>query len=62
MGYSGQQTARREEAGTKVVAYANDVVILLQDKFPQTLCNLTETALYTLSMLTAVCGLRVNPE
>jgi len=26
-----------EEAGTKVVAYADDVVILLQGKFPQTL-------------------------
>jgi len=47
-----------EEAGTKVVAYADDVVILLQGKFPQTL----ETALSTLSRWTAVCGLGVNPE
>nr|XP_044249376.1 uncharacterized protein LOC123002812 [Drosophila takahashii] len=38
-----------EEAGTKVVAYADDVVILMQGKFPQTLCNLMETALSTLS-------------
>jgi len=38
-----------EVAGTKVVAYADDVVILLQGKFPQTLCNLMETALSTLS-------------
>jgi len=51
-----------EEAGTKVVAYADDVVILLQGKFPQTLCNLLETALSTLSRWTAVCGLGVNPE
>jgi len=51
-----------EEAGTKVVAYADDVVILLQGKFPQTLCNLMETALSTLSRWTAVCGLGVNPE
>jgi len=51
-----------EETGTKVVAYADDVVILLQGKFPQTLCNLMETALSTLSRWTAVCGLGVNPE
>jgi len=51
-----------EEAGTKVVAYADDVDILLQGKFPQTLCNLMETALSILSRWTAVCGLGVNPE
>jgi len=51
-----------EKAGTKVVAYADDVVILLQGKFPQTLCNLMETALSTLSRWTAGCGLGVNPE
>jgi len=51
-----------EEAGTKVVAYADDVVILLQGKFLQTLCNLMETALSTLSRWTAVCGLGVKPE
>jgi len=52
-----------EEAGTKVVAYADDVVILVHTpKFPQTLCNLMETALSTLSRRTAVCGLGVNPE
>jgi len=51
-----------EEAGTKVVAYADDVVILLQGKFPQTLCNLMETALSTLSGWTADCDLGVNPE
>jgi len=32
-----------EEAGTIIVAYADDVVILLQGKFPQTLCNLMDT-------------------
>jgi len=42
--------------------YADDVVILLQGKFPQTLCNLMETALSTLSRWTAVCGLGVNLE
>jgi len=41
-----------EKAGTKVVAYAEDLVILLQEKFPQTLCNLMETALSTLSRWT----------
>jgi len=51
-----------EEASTKVVAYADDVVILLQGKFPQTLCNLMETALSTLYRWSAVCGLGVNPE
>jgi len=51
-----------EDAGTKVVAYAGDVVIVLQGKFPQTLCNLMGTALSTLSRWTAVCGLGVNPE
>jgi len=51
-----------EKAGTKVVAYADDVVILLQGKFPQTLCNLMETALSTVSRGTANCGLGVNPE
>jgi len=45
-----------------VVAYADGVFILLQGKFPQTLCNLMETALSTLSRWTAVCGLGVNPE
>jgi len=45
-----------------VVAYADDVDILLQGKFPQTLCNLMETALSILSRWTAVCGLGVNPE
>jgi len=49
-----------EEPGTS--AYADDVVILLQGKFPQTLCNLMETALSTLSRCTAVCGLGNNPE
>jgi len=48
-----------EEAGTKMAAYADDVVILLRGKFPQTLCNLMETALSTLSRWTAVCGLGV---
>ncbi|XP_070068177.1 uncharacterized protein [Drosophila takahashii] len=38
-----------EEAETKVVAYADDVVIVIQGKFSQTLCNLMETALSTLS-------------
>jgi len=51
-----------EEAGTKVVAYADDVVILMQGKLPQTLCNLMETALSTLSRRTAVCELGVCPE
>jgi len=40
-----------------VIACADDVVILLQGKFPQTLCNPSY-----LSRLTAVCGLGVNPE
>jgi len=51
-----------EEAGTKVVTYANTAVILLQAKLPQTLCNLMQTALSTLSRCTAGCGLEVNPE
>ncbi|XP_070075503.1 uncharacterized protein [Drosophila takahashii] len=42
-------TILTKEAGTKVVAYADDVVILMQGKFPQTLCNLMETALSSLS-------------
>jgi len=45
-----------------VVAYADYVVILLQGKFPQTLCNLMWTALSTISRWTAVCGMGVNPE
>jgi len=45
-----------------VVAYADNVVIQLQGKFPQTLCSLMETALSTLSRWTADCGLRVKPE
>jgi len=45
-----------------VVAYADDVGFLPQGKFPQTLCNLMETALSTLSRWTADCGLGVNPE
>jgi len=41
MDYSGQKLLLLlEEADTKVVANADDVVILLQGKFPQTLCNL----------------------
>jgi len=51
-----------DEAGTNVVANADDVVIILQGKFPQTLCNLMEIALYTLSRWTAECGLEVNPK
>jgi len=51
-----------EDAGTKVVAYADDVVILLQGKFPQTLGNLMEAALSDLSRWTADCGLGVNSE
>nr|XP_044248538.1 uncharacterized protein LOC123002436 [Drosophila takahashii] len=46
---SAQSTRNVKEAGTKVVVYADDVVILMQGKFPQTLCNLMETALSTLS-------------
>jgi len=42
-----------KEPGTKVVAYAHDVVILWQGKFRQTLCNLMETALSTISRRTA---------
>jgi len=45
-----------------VVGYVDDVAILLQGKFPQTLCNLMETALSTLSRWTAVCELGVSPE
>jgi len=45
-----------------VVAYADDVAILLQGKLPQTLFNLMETAFSILSRLTAVCGLGVSPE
>jgi len=51
-----------EDAGTKVVAYVDDVVILLQGKFPQTLGNLMEAALSDLSRWTADCGLGVNSE
>jgi len=50
-----------EEGGTKGVAYTDDVVILLQGKFLQTLCKLMETALCTLSRWTADCGLGVSP-
>jgi len=45
-----------------VVAYADDVVILLQGKLPLAPCNLMETALSTLSRWTAVCRLGVSPE
>jgi len=45
---------------TGALTELDDVVILLQGKFPQTLCNLMETALSTLSRWTAVCGLGVN--
>jgi len=51
-----------EEAGTKVVVYADDVVILLQGEFLQTFCNLMEAAHSSHSRWTVDCGLGVYPE
>ncbi|XP_044248539.1 uncharacterized protein [Drosophila takahashii] len=52
-------TILTKEAGTKVVAYADDVVILMQGKFPQTLCNLMETTLSSLSRPILLYGIIV---
>ena len=52
---------RMERGGFRVIAYADDVVVITKGKFPQTLCDLMETALATLSSWAVECGLSVNP-
>lgn len=46
----------------QVTAYADDVVIIIKGKLPQTLCDLMETALATLSRWAVMSGLSVNPS
>lgn len=51
-----------ERAGFKVIAYADDLVILVSGKYLNTIGDLTETALRKLERWAAKCGLRVNQE
>lgn len=46
---------------TKVVCYADDLVILIQGKFINTITDLMENALNTLKNWCVSCGLNVNP-
>ena len=47
--------------GYNIVAYADDVAIVLQGVYPQTLCDLIENVLNILSKWAEKCGLDVNP-
>ena len=51
-----------ESRGFKVVAYADDVVILIGGKFLSALGELTESALGILSSWATNCGLGLNPN
>jgi len=51
-----------EEGGCKVVAYADDVAIIFNGKYPQTLCDLMTAKLKILSEWTIANGLGVNPS
>ena len=50
-----------ESNGYNIIAYADDVAIILQGKYPQTLCDLMENALTILSKWAENCGLGVSP-
>ena len=47
---------------TGIIQYADDAAIILQGKYPQTLCDLMENALTILSKWAENCGLGVNPD
>jgi len=51
-----------EGKGCKVVAYADDVAIIFNGKYPQTLCDLMTAKLKILSEWTIANGLGVNPS
>jgi len=51
-----------EGGGCKAVAYADDVAIIFNGKYPQTLCDLMTAKLKILSELTLENGLGVNPS
>jgi len=51
-----------EEGCCKVVAYADDVAIIFNAKYPQTLCDLMTAKLKILSEWTIANGLGVNPS
>ena len=51
-----------QERRTKVVAYADDIVILITGKFLQTISDLMETALGNISTWAGKNGLGVNPS
>jgi len=52
----------REGGCCKVVAYAGDVAIIFNGKYPQTLCDLMTAKLKILSEWTKMNGLGVNPS
>ena len=49
-------------SGIKVIAYADDVGVICQGKYPQTLCEIMDNALSILSEWAIICGLGVNPN
>ena len=49
------------ENGFQIIAYADDVAVIIQGKYPQTLCNLMENALSLISNWANNSGLGVNP-
>jgi len=51
-----------EGGGCEVVAYADDVAIIFNGKYPQTLCDLMTAKLKILSEWTIANGLGVNPS
>jgi len=51
-----------EKGGCKVVAYADDVAIIFNEKYPQTHCDLMTAKLKILSEWTIENGLGVNPS
>ncbi|XP_044317430.1 uncharacterized protein LOC123038043 [Drosophila rhopaloa] len=51
-----------EGGGCKIVAYADDVAIIFNGRYPQTLCDLMTAKLKTLSEWTTKNGLGVNPS
>ena len=48
------------QRGTKAVAYADDLVVWIEGKFPTTLTDLMQGALNTVQRWTNVNGLKAN--
>ncbi|XP_036320510.1 uncharacterized protein LOC118735019 [Rhagoletis pomonella] len=52
----------RRGGGSKVIAYADDLAVVVSGKFPQTLCDIMQDRLRLIERWTKEKGLGVNPE